>query len=371
MTIGIDARLWSQTGVGRYIRNLVINFQEIDKRNNYVLFVRSEDLENLKSQISSPKFRIVKADIKWHSVSEQINFLKILEKENLELVHFPYFSIPVFYSKPFVITIHDLIMDHYPTGNASTLFLPIYYLKLIFYKFVIKIASLKAKKIIVPSNATRDEILSHLKVAKERIIVTHEAADEKISSVGNHQSVISQKYGEYFLYVGNAYPHKNLENLILGFKKFYSENPNTKLILAGKKDYFYEKIETFIKAQDLEQNVILFGKASDDELFNLYKNAKGLVSASLMEGFGLPVLEAMASKCLVICSDIPAFREVAGDFALYFKPHNVDEINDALKKASNNQYDTKMIEKAYNLSRNFSWRKTALETLRVYESSVS
>ena len=131
MKIGIDIRLWNQTGVGRYIRNLVLNLAEIDKKNGYVLFARSEDFQSIKSEIKNPNWKLVKADIKWHSISEQINFPSILNKENLDLVHFPYFSVPIFYNKPYVLTIHDLIIDHFPTGKASTLFLPFYYFKII------------------------------------------------------------------------------------------------------------------------------------------------------------------------------------------------------------------------------------------------
>src|ERR1035437_588767 len=151
MKIGIDARLWNQTGVGRYIRNLVKNLQEIDLKNNYVLFVKPADFENVKSQITNPKWKIIKSDINWHTVSEQVKFVLVLNKEKLDLVHFPYFSVPILYNKPFVVTIHDLIINHFSTGKASTLAYPLYLAKRAAYKFVIKRAAEKAKKIITPS----------------------------------------------------------------------------------------------------------------------------------------------------------------------------------------------------------------------------
>ena len=369
MKIGIDVRLWSQTGVGRYIRNLVLSLQEIDKKNEYTLFVRSEDEADIKSKITGAKWKIVKADIKWHSLSEQIIFPAILKKENLNLVHFPYFSVPIFYNKPYVLTIHDLIIDHFPTGKASTLLLPFYYFKILFYKLVIRVASRKARKIISPSIATKDEISDHLKIKKEKIIVTYEGVDDELKI--ENSKFKTEKYDNYFLYVGNAYPHKNLENLILAFEKLSKENLEVKLILVGKEDYFYKKLREIIINKNLEKRIIFFGKAKDSELFDLYKHAKALVSASLMEGFGLPVLEAMSQKCLVVCSDIPSFREVANDTAIYFNPGNADEIYNALKKADLKQYDTKVIEKAYNRSLAFSWEKAARDTLKVYESSTS
>src|SRR3989344_536699 len=106
MKIGIDGRLWNETGVGRYIRNLIENLKEIDKDNEYVLFMRAKDIRELKPQYE--KFKVVQTDIRWHTLEEQIMLPQILGKENLDLVHFPYFSAPIFYKKPYIITIHDL-----------------------------------------------------------------------------------------------------------------------------------------------------------------------------------------------------------------------------------------------------------------------
>ena len=375
MRIGIDCRLWAQTGVGRYIRNLVQNLLILDKKNTYILFVRKQDYGIINEQLSiikhQNKFKIENlklkiVDIKWHSLQEQLKFPSILEKENLDLVHFPYFSVPIFYNKPYVVTIHDLIMDHYPTGNASTLALPLYYSKFLAYKFILKTAAKNAKKIIVPSVATKMEVIDHLKINKEKIVVTYEAADLAIS----HQpSAIShQNLGKYFLYVGNAYPHKNLERLIKAFNDFSKENKDTKLILVGNKDYFYQKLEAKFKSD----KIIYFGKASDEDLASLYNNAIAFVLPSLMEGFGLPVLEAMANKCPVVCSDIPSLKEIAGDSAIYFNPQDVDDITRNLKFiVQNSKFRGETKENGYKKSQEFSWEKMAKETLKTYESSIS
>src|SRR3990172_10967707 len=164
MKIGIDTRLWGETGVGRYIRNLVSELSKIDFKNSYVLFALNKNEKKIKSAIRNSQFVIRLTDIKWHTLEEQLRFPAILNKENLDLVHFPYFSVPIFYDKPLVVTIHDLILHHFPTGEASTLPSPFYWLKLIGYKFVISNAAKKAKKIITVSNATKKEIIDHLKV---------------------------------------------------------------------------------------------------------------------------------------------------------------------------------------------------------------
>src|SRR5216683_2789679 len=133
MRIGIDCRLWNETGIGRYIRNLVTNLAEIDTHNNeYVLFLRKNEYDTLVTPGNNFRKRL--ADIHWHSVAEQTSFLKMLYKERLDLVHFPYFSYPILYARPFVITIHDLILFHYPTGKASQLPSFMYQTKLFAYK---------------------------------------------------------------------------------------------------------------------------------------------------------------------------------------------------------------------------------------------
>jgi len=144
MKIGIDCRLWNETGVGRYARNLVYHLQKFDNENEYVLFVLPKDKNDIK--IQNLNFKTVEVDIRWHSLKEQLLFPFILKKERLDLVHFPYFSIPILYRGKFVITIHDLILFHHATGKASTLSPFFYRIKLLAYKLVISRAVKKSNK---------------------------------------------------------------------------------------------------------------------------------------------------------------------------------------------------------------------------------
>lgn len=377
LRIGIDARLWNETGVGRYIRNLIKELQRIDIVNEYVLFVLSRDCENVKSQISNHKFQVKTADVHWHTIKEQLEFPKILKKGNLDLMHFPYFSVPVFYNGKFVVTIHDLILHHFPTGKASTLPSFIYWLKHVGYKFVISQAAKKAKMIITVSDATKEMIIKDLNVPKEKIVITYEGIDSRIKI---QDSRIKNLYGKYFLYVGNAYPHKNLERLIKAFSNI--KNPlrlrsgraisNIKLILVGKEDYFYKRLEEKVKKMDLESKIEFKHNVSDEELSVLYKNALALVLPSFMEGFGLPVLEAMNNGCLIVASDIPVFREIANDIPLYFNPTDTHELSNMLESiAYGRQKDLReRKEKGKIQAKKFSWEKTAKETLKIYQSCL-
>lgn len=381
MRIGIDARLWNETGVGRYIRNLVYNLQVLDKKNDYVLFVRETKKEN--SLFPSPypqsaNWKVVRTDIHWHTFEEQIKFPPLLNKEKLDLVHFPYFSIPIFYNKPFVVTIHDLIIFHHATGKASTLPLPYYYLKRFGYQRIMKHAVSHAKKIIVPLHTVERDLIETLHVPNERICVTYEGVDESlISQTESHIPNWQNKTDSFFLYVGNAYPHKNLERLIDAFSQIESNDyplasnkSQVQLVLVGKEDYFYKRIKEKVLRMNLGKKVLFFGHANDDELAYLYSHALAYISPSLMEGFGLPPLEALAHHCPVLVSDIPAFRETLKNAALFFNPLNAADIADCMKSILKNgrKYYTTMTGNFSQQSAMFSWKEMTKKTLEIYNS---
>lgn len=367
MRIGIDARFWYETGVGRYIRNLVIELDKLGTEHEFVLFVQEQDKNKIHDVITGKNFKIVPTAIHWHSVEEQVLFSRILKKEELDLMHFPYFSVPIFYSGRFVVTIHDLIIHHFATGEATTLPFPLYHMKVNAYKYVIGKAAKNAEKIIAVSHATKDEVVDHLQVDTSKVVVTYEGVDPAIS----HPKDLRPKndYGKYFLHVGNVYPHKNAKRLVDAFEFVHRED--VKLIFAGKKDYFMIKLEKYVKEKNIPQ-VEFIGFVTDEELSELYKNALATVVPSLMEGFGLPVLEALANKSLVLASDIPSLREVGKEALLYVDPLNITSLSAKMQHIA--QEDTKEFEslkvKGLQIVKQFNWHEMTEETLRVYESCI-
>ncbi len=368
--IGIDGRLWSQGGVGRYIRNLVSNLLLIDERNKYCLFVRSEDENDIRNQISelkieNLKLKIIHANISWHSLLEQFRFPQIINKENLDLMHFPYFSVPIFYKKPFVVTIHDLIFHHFVSGASSTLPLWALGFKVLAYRFVIKNAARRSKKIIAVSNFTKRDIINTLKVDKSKIEVIYEAADDVREASPKTPSI-----NNYFLYVGNVYPHKNVGLLLEAFKVLSQKNPNLHLVFVGKEDFLYKKLKNHVRKEIEKGKIIFFDNVSDKELTGLYRNAICLVRSSLMEGFSLPPLEALENKCLVLASDILVHREVFGDGVIYFDQFSVDDLTAKMNYVLNlsNDEKEKLLKKGVEKANKYSWKKTAEQTLRVYNS---
>lgn len=366
MLIGIDCRFWNQTGVGRYTRSLVAELAKMDSKNKYLLFTRKVD----DVKVINSNFKVIQADIPWHSLQEQIEFPRIINKYKPDLMHFPYFSVPFFYDKPYVVTIHDLIINKYNTGKASTLPFFLYQFKRFGYKKIIANALLKSKKIIVPSQTVKKNIIDLYKsVPDDKISVICEGGIVAKSKIGASKSMVN---GKYFLRVGNFYPHKNVENLIEAFNIFQNKNKKIKLVLVGKKDFFYERIRRQIESLGIEDKVLFIENPLDTDLINLYKNAIATVVPSFMEGFSLTAVEAMSVGSPLIASDIPVHREVCGDGAIYFNPEKKDDLELVLELLTKNSTARKeLIESGKLQAKNYSWEKTAKQTLRIYTSTSS
>lgn len=170
MKIGIDARLINETGVGRYIRNLLNELVILDTKNTYVVFVRKE------KDFDPPNSRWIKriADVPWHSFAEQIAMPFIFYKEHLDLLHVPYFNVPLFYLRKFIVTIHDLTILHFDTGKATTLPYVFYKIRRMGYYISLLKAIFWSEKIIAVSKSTKREILDHFDVLAEQIEVIYE-----------------------------------------------------------------------------------------------------------------------------------------------------------------------------------------------------
>ncbi|MCH7758780.1 glycosyltransferase family 4 protein [Patescibacteria group bacterium] len=173
----------------------------------------------------------------------------------------------------------------------------------------------------------------------------------------------------YLLYVGNAFPHKNLERLVSSFKIILKDKPYLKLVLVGQIDYFYQRLEKLVQRLGLKTKVIFTGKVTDQELFWLYNNALVYLCPSLEEGFGLPGLEAMARNLPVICSNQGPLPEIYKQAAIYFNPENIQQMAEMILKVVGNEDLREKLKKAGQIqSQKYSWLQCAQETLVVYKS---
>jgi len=361
MKIGIDARLIGETGIGRYIRNLMTGLGAQDVENSYVVFLPKFAYDAFILPNSRWEKRL--CAIHWHTLKEQLVMPFIFGREHLDLLHVPYFNAPIFYSRPYVVTIHDLTILHVTTGKATTLPKLLYFLRKIGYQVIIRLGVKRARHIIAVSESTKNDIVKSLGTNPSKISVTYEGVDTLIASDSKTPPVKTP----YFLYVGNAYPHKNLEFLIRGFGTFLVKHPNYNLVLVGKHDFFYGRLKQWIEQFAWKIHIIFVESASDEVLASYYKHSASFVFPSLMEGFGLPALEAMKLGAPVIVSDIPVFHELFASIPTYFDPEKEESLVAAMeqitagKKKQLNDSEKKIIAQ-------YQWENTAKETLRVYAS---
>ncbi len=372
MKIVIDGRMYSESGIGRYIRNLIGGLQKLDKNNQYFILHVLGDYNTL---VYHNNFNKVLADFKWYGISEQIRLPKLLSSLKPDLVHFPHFNLPLFYKSKFVVTIHDLIHQHFRMDRVTRLNPLVYRLKQLGYNKVFQNAITKSAKILVPSSYVKDLLTSDWHLDSKKIQVTEEAVDEKILTIAKVMSKekckkILTKFKikpPYLFYVGNAHPHKNLEGLINAFLKVKENRVNLTLVLSGGDHYFWQRLKRENKYKDIN----FTGFVSDEELVALYKSAELFVMPSYEEGFGIPLLEAMASSCAVVSSNAGSLREVGGDACLYFDPGDKGDMVNKIDKVLNNESLRKeMIRKGQKRVKQFSWEKLAKQTLEVYRKCI-
>lgn len=366
MRVGIDARFVGPegTGLGKYTEKLIANLQKIDTKNDYVIFLRKTNWSYLK--LNATNFQKKLADVPWYSLEEQFKMPAIYNQANLDLLHVPHFNVPIFYRKKFVVTIHDLIHHHFSQESTTTRNYLLFKAKRIAYKMVIASAVRRSQKIIVPSNFVKSEIADNFKIKPEKIVVTYEAAEEE------YQTFKKQSFGDYILYVGNAYPHKNL-NTLLDALKILSTNyklSRTSLTIVSPRSVFTERLENEVEKRSLKNKIKIIGYQEPAKLAKVFASARAYIFPSLSEGFGIPGLNAMAAGVPVIASKIPTLREIYQDAAVYFDPKDSKDIAQTISTVLNSSKKRQeLIERGQKQVKKYSWLEMAKETLSVYESA--
>jgi len=361
--IGIDARLYSQTGVGTYLRNLLY---ELEKKINgdfcILIFLKKEDFASV--HFKNPQFKPILADYHWHSLSEQTLFLRDLWSHNIDLMHFTYFGYPVFYNRPFVATVHDVTPLVHKTGKASTRNPIVYELKYQVFKYVLSSQVRHASAIIVPSQYVKKELSllygDHVKTKTE---VIYEGLNRELIASKEDSGIGKKVENPFFLYVGNFYPHKNVERLIKAFSQVKTDHA---LFLIGPKDAFSDKLSEYVKNNGLTGRIRFHHNTSNGELVYLYKHASALIHPSVSEGFGLPLLDALYFKLPVIASDIPVFHEILDHEYMHFDPLDERSITEAIRSFSLHKGSFSPV----TFNPLFSFEKMAEKTLQIYQKLV-
>ena len=349
----------------------IVNVNNLAAKNEYVLFLNEPEFSNFEP--TATNFTKVLVDAPHYSLKEQTKFLKILNEQNLDLMHFTHFNAPIRYRKPFIVTIHDLTHTLFPGRKMTSL--P-YRLA---YRAVVKNAVRKAKIVIAVSNNTKEDLIKILKVPEEKIKVIYEGANEEFRQLTDAEKetsakILNEKYGiaqPFFLYTGVHRYHKNLTRLIKAFKFISNKYPDLKLVITGKPDPLYPEAEQEVADQNLEEKVVFTGLIPENELIALYNLAEIYIFPSLYEGFGLPILEAFACGAPVCASNISSIPEVAGkDNAIFFNPYDEKDIAEkTLSIFENSARRNKLIQNGLIRIKNFSWKKMAKEILEVYNTT--
>jgi len=364
MRIGIDARLYGSkhTGIGRYTKNLILALARTDKKNSFVVF-GSEDIK--EEILSLKRFEFVKLTTPIYSFREQLVNPLVFKKAKLDLLHVPHFNAPVLYPGPLVLTIHDLI-KHISTGReTSTLPPAVYWIKHLVYRFVVAVNIRKAKMIVTPSKFWQSNLIHNYNLTPEKVRVTYEAVDKGLKSKPHRNPEnILKKYNlskPFIIYTGNLYPHKNVNFLIQAIKSFNKTHKHQlSLAVVCARSVFQKRLA---KAK----NIHYLGYVSDSDLATLYSQGLALVHPSLIEGFGLTGLEAMAAGLPVLSSDATCLPEIYGDAALYFDPYDQRSLILRLEQIMGDREVLKSLkQKGFSRVKMFSWNKTAKETLKAY-----
>lgn len=371
MRIGIDVRLINETGVGRYIQNIVPKIVKNKKVHWFLIVRRTEKdlLTNLLKNTQFPNITIIEFNERWHSIREQIFLPIILNKLKLDLFHAPYINVPLLYFKPTAVTIHDLTFLTYKTGKASSNKLFFFFLQ-IGYKVVLKKA-LSCDLVFTVSSSVKNEIIQTFKKTDPQKIKITPNGYVQIMPNSDYNPYISdliKQSSPYFFYIGNAQPHKNLDFLVENLNIFFNKVPNFKIIIAGKHDYFMQKlIDKCAKFNNCDRFIFL-KNPKDEDLYSLYSKSKALILPSLKEGFGLQILEAMQTNTLILASNIESYKEVGGTSLVFFNATNQKSfflaLGRLLKYGSN---DKKQIFNKYkSILNRYNFKYTADTTLDNY-----
>lgn len=358
--IAIDARIINSS-TGRYVERLLFYLQQIDTTNQYSVLLRAKDVTYW--QPTNPNFSVVVADFPNYSFAEQLGLKKLLRKLKPDLVHFCMPQQPLGYRGVKVTTVHDLSL--LKTYNSDKNWF-IYHFKQLVGRHVFKSIARSNRFILTPSEYTKQEYIKFSGISDDKVRVTYEAADvaEQVPEP------LTLPFKRYILYVGQQSDYKNIKRLGDAHQKLLATHPDLGLVLVGSKNTASHQNETYFNDKNYK-NIYFPGFVSDAQLAWLYKNTEAYIFPSLMEGFGLPGLEAMSYSAPVVSSNATCLPEIYQDAAYYFDPKDTSDIVRAIDTILNDkELRENLIVKGYEQLRKYSWRRMAEQTHAVYMQAM-
>jgi len=357
-------------GIGRSCWELILALSEIKSKNKYIVFAATKPpFEKLGSNF---KFISIEPKLSRKDVLNWIQFslAKIVKNENINIFHSMHYPLPLTISCKSILTIHDLnIARSMPIGQHPAISKPLYQW--------LRISARLAERIIVPSQFTKNDVVEKMKISKDKIEVVQWGLSKVICDGGlpDASSVFKKKYRlrqNVILCVSDLIPRKNILRLIQAFG-LIKENIPHDLIIIGSKKYpqmygsLYSQIDILLKDSKLSDRVKIFGNLPDKDLGGMYRCADVFIYPSLFEGFGFPLLEAMACGVPVICSNTSSLPEIAGDAAILVNPYSINALAHAMRMLISNQSEKdRLTQCGYNRIKQFSWEAAARKTFKIY-----
>ncbi|MBI2907010.1 MAG: glycosyltransferase family 4 protein [Chloroflexi bacterium] len=369
MHIGIDASraaIDMRAGTGHYSLHVIRALLALEgsQQHNFTLYFNQPPGERLFPEQSNCALKTMPCARLWTHFC--------LSREMLtnapDVLFVPAHVVPLIHPRRSVVTIHDLGYLYYPEAHPT--------LERWYLKQSTAWNARSATRIIADSEHTKQDIVRHLNVPPERVSVVYLAPSAEFRPDVDLREVASllNRYGidrEYILYVGPLHARKNVGRLVEAFALLRQRGRvNPRLVIAGRKGWIPGEITRLLPT--VGDSVTLMGFVSPEELPLLYAGAGVFVMPSLFEGFGLPVLEAMACGTPVIASNATSLPEVAGDAALLINPESAEEIASALEKVlADKTLQKELSEKGLERARQFTWQRAAADTMAVLEEAHS
>ena len=368
MKIGIVALNYVPGTIGgaeSYYVDLIKYLQEIDHKNQYVIFMRDaySDLVPVSnnftiklvthSKLSLMVAKILKKFLKYDMQQALIN------NQHCDVLHFPFQVVDFFGLRARVIsTAIDIQEEFYPENFTPE--------DLVNRKRLHALSVERSDYLIAISDFTRDTYLEKYKIKKSKISTVHLSYNEALYNTVKHNNTLDLPK-KYFYYPAATWPHKNHEALLRAFAVFVRSNPGYSLVLSGIKKQKANDIHTLAEDLHISSNVVMLGYVERERLPELHQRSVVVVFPSLFEGFGIPLLEAMACGAPVLCSKTTSLPEVGGDAAIYFDPTDPRAIADAMARiAEDKELRSTLTKKGLAQAEKFSARKTAEQTLEIY-----
>lgn len=374
MRIGIDGRYIQDhfPGIGRYTYHLARNLAVVAPEDAFYLFVdpcAGNSRYDLAPFVEASNVRLIPTTVGTFSFRQQTVLPALARQHRLDLYHNPYYLVPYAMPCPMVATLHDMIPMLYPESVPGPA-LPTVFL------LTVRLTLFRARRVIVVSQSTRRDLLRVIPSADGKVSVVHNAVDGGFSRQPEGRVMeVRRRYGldaRYLYYLGANKPHKNLVRLVEAWATLSAEvRAGAELVLAGHEDERYPQVYEAVTRLGLH-DVRLLGAVPDEDLAPLYSDATGFIFPSLYEGFGLPVIEAMACGAPVACSNTSSLPEIVGNAAITFDPHNEADMAVAMRRLlQDDGLRRYLAEAGPRRAALFTWGRVAEETLEVYRSALA